>query len=197
MIIHMISGELSIPDTIGKELLKIARDSIISAVKHDKIRTVDTSDPFLKSYHGVFVTLKKEGYLRGCIGYIEPPWPLNRCIVEAAVATALQDPRFPPVRYDEMESIMIDVNVLAKPVRIDPRTKSGFDSIVIGRDGLIAELGFRRGILLPHVAIEEKFTVEEFLDATCMKAGLSAKSWKRDDCRIEKFSSQVFSEDTP
>ncbi|MCU0798443.1 MAG: TIGR00296 family protein [Candidatus Thermoplasmatota archaeon] len=149
---------------------------------------------------GVFVTLNTypDRELRGCIGYSEPIMAIGKALREVAVAAATRDPRFPPVRLKEMDSIVIDVTLLTPPERLE---YSGPDDllskIVIGRDGLIARKGFYSGLLLPQVPVEWGWGVEEFLSHTCLKAGLSRDEWKRGDVEFQRFSGQVFGERVP
>jgi len=156
--------------------------------------------PIFEGPSGVFVTLNTypDRELRGFIGYSEPIMALGKALKEVAMAAATRDPRFPPVRLKEMDSIVIDVTLLTPPERIE---YSGPDDllskIVIGRDGLIARKGFYSGLLLPQVPVEWGWGVKEFLSHTCLKAGLSRDEWKRGDVEFQRFSGQVFGERAP
>jgi len=173
----------------GDVLVKLARKVISSYFSGGK---VDFKEYGKK--RGLFVTLHKypSNELRGCIGFIEPVMDLNSCLAEAAKASAFSDPRFAPVSLDEMERIIIEVSVLTEPMIVKE-----VDKIKVGRDGLIIECGGKSGLLLPIVAIEYKWDVEEFLNNTCIKAGLDKDCWKEKDCRIYTFQSQLFSEVKP
>ena len=142
---------------------------------------------------GVFVTLNKDYMLRGCIGYSEPVKPLIDAVIDVAISAAFNDPRFNPVSEEEYEKLDFEVTVLTKPELIAVADfKQYFDEIEIGRDGLIIEKGFAKGLLLPQVAVENNFTVEEFLEHTCMKAGISSDSWMDESCDVFKFQGQIF-----
>lgn len=141
----------------------------------------------LTEKRGVFVTLKDPD-LRGCIGFPSPVMPLGDAIMEAAIAAA-NDPRFPPLREDELEKLKIEVSVLTVPETLkDPSP----NKIKVGRDGLIIEHHGRSGLLLPQVATEHHMTSFEFLEAVCQKAGLPPGSWK--DATIKTFRAKIFSE---
>ncbi|HUX07643.1 MAG TPA: AmmeMemoRadiSam system protein A [Acidobacteriota bacterium] len=171
-----------------KELLGIARESMIYFLKHRKHLPYDSKKPELLSHSGAFVTLKKDGQLRGCIGYITSEKPLYLTVIEAAVSAAFNDPRFPPVRDVELDSIEIEISVLTPPKRVDDVAE-----IVPGRDGLIISDSFHRGLLLPQVATEYDWDRETFLSHTCLKAGLPEDAWKS-GVSIERFEALVFNE---
>ena len=109
------------------------------------------------------------------------------------MAAAFNDPRFPEVSDKEFENLEFEVTVLTKPEIIEvAHPDQYFDEIEIGRDGLIIQKGYARGLLLPQVAVENMFSIEEFLDHTCMKAGISADSWMDESCDVYKFQGQIF-----
>jgi uncharacterized protein (TIGR00296 family) len=173
----------------GNRLVKLAREVINSYFSGKEIDIKDYGEK-----RGLFVTLHRYPFheLRGCIGFPEPIMDLNYALVEAARAAAFSDPRFMPVSNEEMNDLIIEVSVLTKPKLI-----KDIKEINIGKDGLIVECGGRKGLLLPVVAVEHKWTVKEFLENTCLKAGLSENCWKEKDCKIYTFQSQVFSEVKP
>ena len=142
---------------------------------------------------GVFVTINKNNNLRGCIGYAEPVKPAIDATIEVAIAAAFNDPRFNQITEKEFEELEFEVTVLTKPEMIVvAHPDQYFDEIEIGRDGLIIQKGYARGLLLPQVAVENAFTKEDFLDHTCMKAGISADSWMDESCDVYKFQGQIF-----
>jgi AmmeMemoRadiSam system protein A len=149
----------------------------------------DFSDPVFSRELGAFVTLHIHGSLRGCIGYIEGVLPLTGTIRELAVSAAFRDPRFNPLSADEYASVDLEISILSP---IEPL--GSFADIVIGRDGLIARKRGRSGLLLPQVASEYGWSVEEFLSHTCGKAGLSPDEWRDGSVQFEKFSAYVFGE---
>jgi hypothetical protein len=182
----------------GKLAVKIARGVIEKYVKNEEITAKDYPESF-KEKSGVFVTIntypKKE--LRGCIGYPEPVMPLIDAIIDSA-KNACHDPRFPELKKDELNSIVVEVSLLTKPelVKTD-NTKDYPEKIKIGRDGLIAESGFYRGLLLPQVPVEQEWDKETYLSHTCMKAGLMPDAWLDKRTKIYKFQAQIFSETSP
>lgn len=191
VVIMMISEEE------GDFLVKLARKSIENYVREGKITKVpDDVNPILREERGVFVTLHRNGDLRGCIGYPEPVKPLAQAVVEVAVSAATQDPRFPPVTIAELDQIQVEVSVLTKPELIEVQKPSQYlEKIEVGRDGLIIEMGMYRGLLLPQVPVEWKWDIEDFLANTCMKAGLSPDCWLQEGARIYSFQSQIFEEE--
>ena len=136
---------------------------------------------------GVFVTLKLKGELRGCIGFPNSK-PLGNAIVEAARLAAFYDPRFMPLSKDESKDIDIEITLLSEPQEIKVKEASKLiNEIEIGKHGLIIASKERNGLLLPQVAIEHSFDALSFIEATCIKAGLSKDAWQNNDVRIFKF----------
>lgn len=180
----------------GEFLVKLAREAIETFIKeHKKIDIPHDTPQILKEDRGAFVTLNKDGMLRGCIGYPEPIAPLVSAVIDVAISAAINDPRFPPVRENELDDIDIEVSVLTKPVLIKVKKPEEYiENINIGEDGLIIERGPYKGLLLPQVAVEWGWNEEEFLYNTCVKAGLTADCWIYPDIKIFKFSSQIFNE---
>jgi AmmeMemoRadiSam system protein A len=178
----------------GKILTSLARDAVETYVKEGRTITISEKDPIFKRKVGIFVTLKKGNELRGCIGYTEPPWPLSQALVRAAIASATEDPRFPPVSSKELGGIEYEVTILTEPVEIHPSQGKDLQKIQIGKSGLMIEAYGMRGLLLPQVAVEEGFNSTEFLDATCNKAGLSPGCWKSSNTRVFLFEGIVYSE---
>jgi len=173
-----------------KELLKIARTSIEEFLKNRRIPSFSPSSPALLERKGAFVTLKKAGFLRGCIGMIEATKPLYQTVAEMAVAAAIEDPRFPPLTLDELPLITIEISVLSPLEEVED-----VEEIEVGKHGLYIVRGFYRGLLLPQVATEYNWDRETFLQHTCLKAGLPTDCWQDPATKIFKFSAEVFSED--
>ena len=182
----------------AKKLIKLARDSI-SSYFSDKTVNVENIKKEFSSVLGVFVTLNKNGELRGCIGFPDGVYPLYEGIIKAAKSAAFSDPRFPAVSQDELKDITIEVSVLTEPKKLKVEKASDYvKEVKVGRDGLIIRSSYGSGLLLPQVATEYKWDSETFLSQTCVKAGLSPDSWKEDkDIGIYRFQSQVFSETSP
>jgi uncharacterized protein len=180
----------------GAILVRLARESITTFFNKKDPKLGESSK--FSDQQGVFVTLNKFGSLRGCIGYPEPVFPLNRAVVQSARAAAFQDPRFPPVKEDELADITIEISVLTLPELIQvEKPEEYLDKIKIGRDGLIIRSGYFSGLLLPIVPVEYDWTPKEFLEHTCMKAGLPRDAWKNLSNKLYSFQSQVFSEEEP
>jgi uncharacterized protein (TIGR00296 family) len=180
----------------GKFLIKIAREAIETFIKEQKKIDVPENTPdTLKENMGAFVTLNKEGLLRGCIGYPEPIAPLINAVIDVAISAAFNDPRFSPVTLSELDDLEIEVSILTKPELIEVNQPEEYmDNIKVGVDGLIIERGPYKGLLLPQVALEWGWNVEEFLYNTCVKAGLTADCWLYPDVKVYKFGSQIFNE---
>lgn len=171
-----------------KVLLKLARQALEEGVC-GVIEPKEPPEPApaLLEPRGVFVTLRKHGELRGCIGHVQTSAPLYKTVQECAVAAALSDPRFRPVTSEEAPLLHMEISVLSTPEEIAP------DQIVIGQHGLILTQGWRRGLLLPQVPVTWNWDREQFLEETCAKAGLPRDAWKK-GARIEAFTAEVFEE---
>jgi AmmeMemoRadiSam system protein B/AmmeMemoRadiSam system protein A len=176
-------------DAEKKKLLSIARKTLDEYVTTKKVPHIDMKDGRLAERSGVFVTLNKQGQLRGCIGYIKAAEPLYRSVIEMTVSAASRDMRFRPVRSDEVKDISIEISVLS-PLKLIKAP----GEIEVGRHGLYIVKDGNSGLLLPQVATHYKWTREEFLRNTCSKAGLPENAWKDKGTRIYIFSAQVFSE---
>ncbi|MFH1589945.1 MAG: AmmeMemoRadiSam system protein A [archaeon] len=174
-------------------LLKLARDSIETYFKH---KQPDISSVLhLNREQGAFVTLHKNNDLRGCIGYVESIMPLFKVIIEAARASALNDPRFPMVTPDELRNIKIEISVLTVPEEIKVKDPKEYkEKIKLGEDGLIIRGPNGSGLLLPQVATEHHMTLSQFLNSLCQKASLSFTAWEDLNNKIYKFQAEVFSE---
>jgi len=169
-------------------LLSLARESIMAVLQNRQVPKVEVKDPELIKPCGAFVTLHKMGQLRGCIGSLIGEKPLYLTVQEMAVEAAFHDPRFPPVRLEEMEDIEIEISVLSPLQRI-----TNTEQIKVGEHGIYLIKGFNRGVLLPQVATEYGWDRETFLDHTCLKAGLPPGCW-RSGAEIYIFSAEIFSE---
>lgn len=172
-----------------KYLLKLARETIEHAVRGEAPPKAEPITPRLEEPWGCFVTLTKHGELRGCIGLIKGIKPLYLAVQDMAIAAALRDPRFPPVSPSELDEIEIEISVLTPLKEV-----KDVEEIKVGRDGIYIERGYHSGLLLPQVATEYGWTREEFLDHTCMKAGLFPGCWKEEGTKIYRFSALIFSE---
>ncbi len=179
----------------GKELIKLARDAIYSKLFGKEPAVSDALKKKFSEKRGVFVTLKRNNELRGCIGYVEALFPLYDAIIKAAKAAAFSDPRFSSLMGNEFKDIKIEVSVLTKPELIDiSEPEEYLKKIKVGSDGLIVSGMYGSGLLLPQVATENGWNAEEFLEHTCIKAGLYKEAWKESNVKVYRFQAQVFDE---
>ena len=181
-------------------LLAIARESImetLTAKPSPTLAKVSARVPAqLSGEEGAFVTLKRrsvapgaEGSLRGCIGNILGQRPLYRLVHRLAKESAFHDPRFAPVRLEEMIKLRIELSILTVPAHVDRP-----DEIVIGRDGVLLTLGLHRAVFLPQVALEQGWDRQQMLDHLAVKAGLPPATWQQKECRFEIFQAEIFEE---
>lgn len=182
----VVSGQ-EFSDEERSLLLRLAHDSIISAVEHRDI-SLDPPNPHFAEPRGAFTSLYLRGELRGCVGYVLPTCPVYRAVAETARAAAFEDNRFPPVTKEEAPHLEIELSILspAQPVRAE--------EIEVGRHGLLISQHGRRGLLLPQVPIERGWDRNTFLEQTCRKAGLSPNAWK-EGATIEAFTAEVFGDE--
>ena len=194
-----MSENAKLSDSDGVFLVKTARQAVTEFLSNgNRIKLEAEYEKKFSFNSGVFVTLNKPDGLRGCIGFPMPEKKLSRAIIEGAIAAATEDPRFPPVTTKELDGITFEVTVLTPPVEIDVSDPVEYLSkIKVGRDGLIIRHSFYSGLLLPQVPGEYGWSVEEFLQHTCHKAGLEKDFWKSGKAKIEKFEGIVFKEETP
>jgi hypothetical protein len=186
-------GEAKVGVNLGlsekeKEVLRdVVRKTLDSVVNGGPIPKIDNRSGKLGERWGAFVTLTKEGVLRGCIGHIVGTQPLIDTVAEMARAAALEDPRFPRVKPDELPGIEFEISVLTPIKKV-----TDINEIQVGRDGIIIRRGYNQGLLLPQVATEYGWDRETFLEHTCLKAGLPRNAWKQEGTVIEMFSAEVF-----
>lgn len=184
----------------GTSLVKYARGIIGAEFGRERPDMPDNLKKVFKEPRGVFVTLHRHSdhSLRGCIGYPEPSMPLGNAVRDSAKSAAFRDPRFNPVQEDELDGLVVEVSVLTEPELIKVNDSRDYiKEVVIGRDGLIVEHGFSRGLLLPQVPVEWNWNTEEFLSHTCTKAGLNPDMWLDLKTKIYRFTAQIFSETQP
>lgn len=183
----------------GAELVRLAR---IAVEKYLQESVIIKSEKHAPEKAGVFVTVNyvtrsKEEYLRGCIGFPLPEKPLYQGVVEAAVAAATEDPRFPPLDRQELNNIIFEVSVLTAPQQITVGPADYGKEIEIGRDGLMLHWRFGSGLLLPQVPVELKWNVEEYLANICYKAGAPPDVWLDPSSKLYKFQAAIFKEIEP
>jgi hypothetical protein len=170
------------------QILGLARSAVSEYIGRGTLIEDRTGNPKLLEPRGVFVTLKKRGDLRGCIGFIEAVAPLGQAVIRAAVYAATEDPRFRPVGADEVAGLEIEISVLTPPRQI-----ASPELVRVGRHGLIVSRDGRKGVLLPQVPVENGWDRETFLEQGCLKAGLPPDAWKR-GAKLEVFEAIVFHE---
>ena len=194
-----MSRDTQLSDSDGVVLVKTARKAVTEFLSNGNRMKLESDLEEKFSFNsGVFVTLNNPDGLRGCIGFPMPEKKLSHAIIEGAIAAATEDPRFPSVKTNELNDIVFEVTVLTPPVEIDVSDPTEYlEKIKVGRDGLIIRHSFSSGLLLPQVPVEYGWNVEEFLQHTCEKAGLSRDTWKNESVKIEKFEGIIFKEETP
>lgn len=188
-----------ISDSEGAELVRLARKAVETYLQESVVIRPEQDSPEMA---GVFVTLNyltrnKEEHLRGCIGFPLPEKMLCQSVVEAAIAAATEDPRFPPVDMPELDSMIFEVSVLTTPEEIRSKPADYKKEIRIGRDGLILRWRYGSGLLLPQVPVELKWNVDEYLANICYKAGAPADAWLDPASKLYKFQALVFKEAEP
>lgn len=187
----------------GEFLVKLARKTVEEYLKTGKVINVPKDTPTkLMQRCGVFITInslkhsKKE--LRGCIGYPYPTTMLAQAAIECAISSATQDPRFSPMSSGELDQVVFEVSVLTPPEPLKIENPKHLPSkIKIGKDGIIVEKGFYKGLLLPQVPAEYNWDEEEFLCQCCIKAGLPPDNWLIKTTKIYKFQCVIASETSP
>lgn len=182
-------------DVLSKEeqqyLLHFARKTIEAKMRGEEPPSFDEKFTRLKEQRGAFVTINKNGNLRGCIGLVTGIKPLYQTIQSVAEAAAFHDPRFQPLTEAELPDTTLEISVLTPMRKI-----SNIKKIKVGRHGLFIKLGDAQGLLLPQVAANNGWSRQTFLEHTCIKAGLPKDAWKNPDAEIMIFSAQVFGEET-
>ncbi len=190
---------MTVSEQEGLALLRLARASIAGKFKKDSldINPVfhEISQGVLDQKRGVFVTLHKQGKLRGCIGNIEPVKTLGAGIPENALHAAFQDSRFSPLTLDELAAVDIQISILTAPEKMDYKTPQELISnLVPGVDGVIIEKNYHKATFLPQVW-EQLPTPQAFLSHLCIKAGLADHAWEKGDLIIHTYQVQSFGEE--
>jgi len=187
----------------GKFLVRLARNAVSDYIRSGvEISPPEDTPLSLHPKSGVFVTIEEydggRKTLRGCIGYPLPYAPLVEATIDSAISAATRDPRFEPMVEAELSRVVFEVSVLTPPslVKVD-RPMDYPKRIKVARDGLVVEMGFHKGLLLPQVPVEWGWDEATFLSECCMKAGLPPDSWLSKDVKVYSFTAQVFSEVSP
>lgn len=169
-------------------LLQLAREAIVEAVRTGKIPAREVTAGILLEPQGCFVTIKCNGTLRGCIGNLSSEKPLYLLVQQMAASAATRDPRFYPMKEEDLADFQLEISVLSPLTRI-----STPEEVEVGTHGLYLEKNFSRGVLLPQVAVEQGWSRETFLNQTALKAGLKRDDWK-EGADLYVFTAQVFGE---
>jgi AmmeMemoRadiSam system protein A len=172
-------------------LLDFARSAVAARLEARPLPSLEETHSRLLLPQGAFVSLHLGRTLRGCVGRVSPARPLATTVLECAAAAATEDRRFEPLEPSELGRVTIEISALDPAFRI-----AGPSEITIGTHGLMVTDGRRRGLLLPQVAVEQRWDVLIFLEQTCLKAGIPPDAWAR-GAIVEAFSAQVFSERDP
>ena len=167
-----------------KELLALARKAITEYVTKGKSPETDVKNQKFKTDGAVFVTIKENGSLRGCIGHIQAIMPLYQSIMRNAVAACSSDPRFPPMKKEELKDMEIEISILSPFMSL-----KDVKDIQVGKHGLYIIKDNQTGLLLPQVATEFGWNRDEFLEHVCMKAGLPKDAWK--DAELYTFTAEI------
>lgn len=176
--------------SLEQEALQAVRKVLEAHLSGKSVPNLTFTDPRFEEKCGIFVTLKKNHDLRGCIGFIKGYEPLKAAIPEIAISAATRDTRFTPVKFEELKDLKIEISILSPLEEV-----KDISQIKIGRDGLLLQLAGHSGLLLPQVPVEWNWSLDEFLDHLCLKAGLPIGSHKAKDAKLQKFSAEVFGED--
>jgi AmmeMemoRadiSam system protein A len=193
MVTHA-SPTLAAPALSAEErraLLGVARRALADALGGRPLALRMTETPALLAPRASFVTLirRDTGDLRGCRGEVLARRPLVESVARMAIAAATDDPRFPAVTSGELPLIRITINALTAPVPVRA------EDVVVGRHGLILEVGGGGGLLLPEVPVHHGWDRERFLAALCRKAGVPEDAWTRPDAELSAFETEAWSED--
>jgi uncharacterized protein len=184
----------------GTDLVRLARSAVEKYLQESVIIKPRKEIP---EKAGVFVTLNyvtpsRRELLRGCIGFPLPEKALYQGVIDAAIAAATEDPRFPPLDVQDLNNIVFEVSVLTPPQEIRVNNPADYrKEVEIGRDGLILQWRFGSGLLLPQVPVELNWDVEEYLANMCYKAGAPPDVWIDPSSKLYKFQATVFKEVEP
>lgn len=187
----------------GEYLVRLARKAAETYITKRQVMKVPAdAPPKFRKKCGVFVTINtahgKRHQLRGCIGLPYPTTMLVKAVIESAISSSVQDPRFQPMTADELDQVVFEVSVLTPPEPVEVEKPQEYCSkIKVGRDGLIVERAYCKGLLLPQVPVELNWDEETFLCECCVKAGLQADSWLLNGTKVYKFQAIIFEETSP
>jgi AmmeMemoRadiSam system protein A len=183
-----LRSDLALSDGDRLALLALAREAILETVSSSNFPDLAQVTGRLAEPRGAFVTLRWDGKLRGCIGQPDAAHGLAETVVQCAITAALRDPRFGPLGTEEIDALEIEISVISDLRPVTP------EEIELGTHGIAVTGGGTRGLLLPQVALERNWSVTQFLEATCRKAGLQANAWREPETKLFAFTAEVFSD---
>ena len=169
-----------------RELLSLARKTVVDHVSGRKTPEPDHKDARLQANGATFVTISRNHMLRGCIGNIQPVMPLTRSVISNAIAASSRDPRFPPMRPEELKDMEVEVTILSPLEGIDDARQ-----IRVGTHGVYLEKAGRAAVFLPQVPVEQGWDLKTYLEQLCLKAGLPGDAWKDRDVRLSVFTADI------
>jgi AmmeMemoRadiSam system protein A len=172
-------------------LVEIARRAISIAILEKHIPDFPVFPAALSERRGAFVSLYHAGVLRGCVGQVQNPGPLADMVARSAISAALFDSRFIPISAEEVATLDVEISVLTAPEPIS------LEGIVAGRHGIMVVRESFRGLLLPQVATERKWSGQRLLEETCVKAGLARDAWRDPGTEVFGFTAEVYSDKGP
>lgn len=181
-------SESLLSDEDRRALLARARQAISETVSSLTLPDLPLAVGRLAAPGAAFVTLRWNGKLRGCIGRSDATHGLAETVAQCAITAAMWDPRFEPVCVEEMAGLEIEISVLSELLPVQP------EQILLGIHGICVSRGSNRGLLLPQVALEHNWSLEQFLEAACRKARLGAGAWRDTKTRLCTFTAEVFSD---
>lgn len=170
-------------------LLQTARKSIAGSFA-GKALELENPYPNLNESCGAFVTLHLQGELKGCIGHIFAHKPLFKEIIELAQASAFNDPRFPALKEAELPDVDIEISVLTPLRKVQSPSE-----VEVGKHGVFLQVGYRSGVLLPQVPVEQGWDREQYLHHLCLKAGMPGACLSEPGAELSVFEAIVFGEE--
>jgi AmmeMemoRadiSam system protein A len=183
------AGSVPLTEEDRQTLLRLARQTLAQFLADETVPWHVPTSPGLLQERGIFVTLTRHGQLRGCRGNLVGGKPLYLGVQQMSIASALEDPRFPPVAQDELDELQIEISVLGPLESV-----ADMDGIQVGVHGLVIVKGDKQGVLLPQVPVQEGWDRAGFLEGLCRKAELPAGCW-RQGAQLYSFTAEVFGEE--
>ncbi len=179
----------------GQKLIELAKQSLFHSFSKTELNLSQFDDSFFYENRGIFITLYKDGKMRGCVGYPQANKPLIETVPSVCLSAAFRDMRYPPLKESELSEITFQISVLSQPQKLlTENIDDYYSQIKIGEDGIIVKDSVRYGLLLPHVPVNSGWNVDDYLGFACSKAGLTNEAWKSGDLDVYKFNAQTFEE---